>query len=310
MRFLRVVVLVMIAALMLSACGAATVPTTDETTESGQRFLISLPRLVVDIDEQGKASVNGLSIERVNQLLPAGVELPDLGVNPFYVDWMTNTNIQHLEFTSTEDGVFVFANGEPLPYLAWDGESLANLGTVAGIANLPYGNLITRLVPIVQRTGLDIVLRFPEQAGAGEIPVRDPAVAPEAMQPATEEVAPSLITRIDVNYDANGVPTIAGISSRDLAEAGVFLPIELTPETLAQLKANDVKELRFVSGPTGVFITVNGKALPQIAWNSALLGKSADLYAQMNPDSPYIALAKLLLPELANLDVDLRVTLE
>lgn len=309
MRFFRVVVLTIVATLLLSACGAATVPTTEETTESGQRFLISLPRLVVDVDEQGQASVNGLSIDAVNAIIP-GAPLPDLTVNPFYVDWMTNTNMQHLEFASTDKGVFVFANGEPLPYLAWDGDSLTNLGTVAGIANLPYGNLITKLVPIVQRTGLNIVMRFPSQEGAGEIPVRDPNVAPEAMQPVTEEIAPSFVTRIDVNYDANGVPTIAGISSRDLAEAGVFLPIELTPELLAQLKSNDVKEIRFVTGPNGVTITVNGEALPQIAWNSALLNNGADLYAQMNPDSPYIALAKLLLPEMSNLDLDLRMTLE
>ena len=309
MRFFRVVVLTVIAALLLSACGAATVPTTDETTDSGQRFLISLPRLVVDVDENGQASVNGLSIEAVNAIIP-GAPLPDLAVNPFYVDWMTNTNIQHLEFVSTDNGVFIFANGEPLPFLAWDGNSLTNLGTVAGIANLPYGNLISRLVPIVQRTGLNIVLRFPTQPGATETPLRDPNVAPESMQPVTEEVAPSLVTRIDVNYDESGVPTIAGISSRDLAEAGVFLPIELTPQTLEQLQSNNVKELRFISGPNGVFITVNGESLPQISWNSALLTNSADLYAQMNPDSPYIALAKLLLPELSNLDIDLRVTLE
>lgn len=309
MRFFRVVVLTVIAALLLSACGAATVPTTDETTDSGQRFLISLPRLVVDVDKDGQASVNGLSIQAVNDIIP-GAPLPDLTINPFYVDWMTNTNIQHLEFVSTDKGVFVFANGEPLPFLAWDGNSLNNLGTLAGIANLPYGNLISRLVPIVQRTGLDIVLKFPTQEGATEVPIRDAAIAPEAMQPATEETAPSLVTRIDVNYDANGVPSIAGISSRDLAEAGVFLPIELTPQTLEQLRNNNVKELRFISGADGVFITVNGEALPQVSWNSALLNNSANLYAQMNPESPYIALAKLLLPELSNLDVDLRVTLE
>ncbi len=309
MRFFRVVILTVIAALLLSACGAATVPTTDETTESGQRFLISLPRLVVDIDEQGQASVNGLSIEAVNNIIP-GAPLPDLSVNPFYVDWMTNTNMQHLEFASTDKGVFVFANGEPMPYLAWDGNALTNLGTVAGIANLPYGSLISKLVPIVQRTGLNIVMRFPTQAGAEAIPVRDPNVAPEAMEPVTDPAAPSLVTRIDINYDSEGVPTIAGISSRDLAEAGLFLPIELAPQTLEQLRANNVKEMRFVSGPNGVFITVNGEALPHIGWNSALLSNSADMYAQMNPDSPYIALAKLLLPELSNLDVDLRVTLE
>ncbi|MER2598142.1 MAG: hypothetical protein ABTQ73_01310 [Caldilineales bacterium] len=309
MRFFRIIAFTLILSLLLSACGAATMPTTDETTASGQRFLVSLPRLILDIDQSGRASVNGLSIETVNSLIP-GAQLPDMGVNPVYVDWMTNTNVQHLEFVSSNKGIFIFANGQPLPYLTWDGDSLANLGTLAGIANLPYGELIGKLVPIVERTGLNIVLRFPMQTGASEIAMRDPAVAPEVLEPETKSGDPSFVVRIDVNYDEQGIPTVAGISSRDLAAAGIFLPVELTPDTLAQFKANNVNELRFVSGSNGVFATVNGEALPQIGWNSALLDNSANLYAQINPDSPYINLANLLLPELSNLDVDLRITMQ
>lgn len=309
MRLSRVLISLAIISVLLSACGPATMPATDEATENGQRFLISLPRLIVDIDENGQASVNGLSIAAINKLIP-GAQLPDMGVNPFYVEWMTNTNIQHLEFASTDKGIYIFANGEPLPYLAWDGDSLTNLGSYAGVANLQYGELISKLVPIVQRTGLNIVMRFPKQSAAGEIAVRDASIEPEALAPVTDEPEPSFITRIDVNYDEKGVPTIAGISSRDLAKAGIFLPIEMTQQTLDQLHANEVKEIRFVSGPNGVFTTVNDKALPQIAWNSALLNNGANLYAQINPDSPYIALANLLLPELSNLDVDLRITLQ
>jgi len=47
--------------------------------------------------------------------------------------------------------------------------------------------------------------------------------------------------------------------------------------------------------------------LPHIAWNNAILNNTANVYQQMNPDSPYIALAKLFLPELDNLDIDLRL---
>lgn len=307
MRFFRLLALMLIGTLLLSACGAATAPTVGEETDSGQRFLVSLPRMVVDISDDGEASIGGLSIDAVNSLMP-GLQLPDMAVNPFYVDWMRNTNVQHVELVSGDNGVFVFINGEPLPYVGWDGESLSNLAMVSGLANLPYGQLITKLVPIIQRTGLDFVIKFPMQEGAAEVPMRDASVPLTAPEAAAEEQPATFITRIDVNYDENGVPTIAGISSRDLAQAaGMYLPVELTPQSLAQLKAAGVSEMRLVTGDNGVFISVNGQPLPHIAWNDALLGNTAGLYEQMNPESPYIALAKLFLPELDNLDVDLRL---
>jgi hypothetical protein len=138
--------------------------------------------------------------------------------------------------------------------------------------------------------------------------MRDPSQAPEAIEPAAEEQPASLITKVDINYDENGIPMLAGMTSRDLATAGLYLPIELTPQTLDQLKAAGVKEMNFRTTPNGVVITVNGEALPQIAWSDALLANGANMYAQINPDSPYITLAKLLVPELDNMDIDLRMT--
>jgi hypothetical protein len=297
----------LIASLLLSACGAANAPTVSEETEDGQRFLISLPRMVVDVNDEGQASIGGLSIEAVNSLMP-GLQLPDMAVNPFYVDWMRNTNIQHVELVSGENGVFVFINGEALPYLGWDGEALNNLATVTGLTGLPYGELITKLVPIIQRTGLNFVIRFPTQEGAEEIAMRDTSVPLTAPEAAAEEQPASFITRIDVAYDENGVPTVAGVSSRDLAQtAGLYLPVELTPATMAQFQAAGVQEMQLMTGSDGIRITVNGEPLPHIAWNDALLNSTAGFYEQMNPESPYIALAKLLLPELDNLDIDLRL---
>lgn len=306
MRFFRLLALMLIASLVLSACGAATAPTVSEETDDGQRFLISLPRLMVDIDDAGQASIGGLSIDAVNSLMP-GLALPDLAINPFYVDWMRNTNVQHMELVSGEDGVFVFINGEPLPYLGWNDESLSNLAIVTGLTGLPYGELIGKLVPIIQRTGLDVAIKFPTQEGAAEVPLRDPSAPIEAPEMAEDQPA-TFITRVDVKYDENGIPTMAGISSRDLAQAaGLYLPVELTPETLAQLKASGVSEMRLVTGDNGVFISVNGQPLPHVAWNDTILSNTADVYEQMNPDSPYIGLAKLFLPELDNLDIDLRL---
>jgi hypothetical protein len=293
-----------IAALLLSACGAATETTADEMTESGQRFLLALPRLEVNIDENGEVAFAGLTMDDISQL--TGLQMQPLAVNPFYVDWMKNTNMQHMELVHTDNGIFLYANGELLPYLAWDGDSLSNVGSVAGMANVPFSGLIGLLVPIIERTGLDMVVRFPLQEDAEEIALRDPTVAPEPVPADGEEK--SVITHVDIDYDENGVPMLAGITSRDvLASTGLGLPVELTPETIAQIQALGIEEIQFQSNGEGVFILVNEMPLPHVAWSNDLLESGADLYAQVNPDSPYIALANLLLPELNNVDLDMRV---
>jgi sulfur carrier protein ThiS len=307
MRFVRILALMVVVTLLASACGAATVPTGEETTDSGQRFQISLPRLVIDVDHNGAMSVGGLSMGAVNKLLP-GLQLPETVVDPYYVNWMKNTNVQHIELVSGKDGLYVFINGEAMPYLTWEGDSLKNLGTVMGLAGLPYGQLITKLMPIIQRTGVNVVVKFPAQEGAAEITMRDPTQAPQAAEPVASDQPAALVTKVDVNYDENGVPMLAGMTTRDLAAAGLYLPLELTPQTLAQLKTAGVTAMEFKTTPNGVVILVNGEALPQIAWNDALLNNGANMYAQINPDSPYIALAKLLVPELDNMDIDLKMT--
>ena len=117
-----------------------------------------------------------------------------------------------------------------------------------------------------------------------------------------------MVTKIDVSYDDNGVTGRWPISSYILRAAGLYLPIELTPATLAQLKTAGVSEMEFKTTPNGVVISVNGEPLPQLAWSDTLLNNGAAMYAQINPDSPYISLAKLLVPELDNMDMDLRMT--
>jgi len=63
-----------------------------------------------------------------------------------------------------------------------------------------------------------------------------------------------------------------------------------------------------VRGKTdGLFVYVNGNPLPNLVWDNNLLSSAADLYAQMNPASPYIELAKVLLPSIDNADIAILV---
>lgn len=302
MRFLPIVSLLLIVALVLGACGPAVPTAVDETTESGQRFLLSLPRLTIDVDEQGRPNLGGVTLNELGSTF--GVALPDFAINPFYVDWMKNTNVQHMELVHTADGMHIYVNGEAMPYLAWDGEALANAGEVAGLFNVPFAQLIGRLAPILERTGLNIVLRFPTQEGAAPVAMRDPSMVP--MAPPEEDVTPAMVAKADIVFDENGVPSFAGLSAQDLLMAGIAVP-GLAPETMAMIQQYGVDNMRIVTGPTGVRLYVNEKPLPYLRWDSASLEGASNLYAQMNPDSPYIELAKLFLPEMRNVDVDLMV---
>ena len=291
MRFSRILALLIIAAMVLSACGPAVAPAADEVTPSGQRFLLSLPRLTIDFDSQGRPISGGFVIADVERL--TCMQFQSIALTPFYVDWMTYTNVQHIELAHASNGIFLYANGEALPHLAWDSESLGNMASVMGVLNVPYSKLIGMLVPVIERTGLDLVVTFPLQEGAEAVALRDAGTAPQVL--VAEDVASTLITHIDVDYDESGVPMMAGLSSRDiLDQTGYWLPVELTPETIDLVQAYGIEEFRVMTAADGIFIMVNGAALPHIAWNTTALNSGVGLYAQMNPDSPYIELANLL----------------
>ncbi|MCS6845596.1 MAG: hypothetical protein NZ528_14960 [Caldilineales bacterium] len=300
MRYLTLVSLLVVVALLVSSCGPAVPTAANEMTKSGQRFLLSLPRLEITVDEQGNPSVGGVTLAQISQLI--GAQLPEFTINPYYVNWMKLTDVQHIELVHGADGVYLFVNGKQLPSIAWDSESLGNVGQVAGLFNIPFAQLIGTLVPVIERTGLNIVVRFPKQEGAADIPLRDASQLPSLPKPEDEPAA--VVARADIVFDEKGIPYVAGLSGQDLANVGIPVPA-LAPSTMAAVKQFGIREMRIVSGDEGVFISVNGTPLPHIAWNNSFLTTAAELYGQMNPDSPYIALAKLFLPELNNVDMDL-----
>ncbi len=306
-KWLAVLSAALVVALMVTSCGPAVPPTT-ETEE----FALALPRLTLSFDANGMPSLMGLDLEKIRPLLRtyAGmdIDLSLLRIDPFWVSWMTNANVQHIEIQYGAGGVLLFVNGKLLPHLAWSEESFSNLvpATELFMGQAPWTGMVKAFLPFVRRTGIGLVLMFPKQAGAAEIAVRAPGVVPEV---AAAEVPAGLIFRAEIAYDNDGVPSVLGMTSRDLAAmTGMPLQmVELPPALIQQLKASNVQHVELRARNSGIFIFVNGMELPHLAWNDALLSDSASLYAQMNPGSPLIELVNFLLPSLAQADVDLLV---
>ena len=69
--------------------------------------------------------------------------------------------------------------------------------------------LYKKLLPLVTRLGLNIVLRFPTEPGAAEIPLSGARTAKKTTIAPTTEAA-SLITKFEIKFDENGVPSIMG----------------------------------------------------------------------------------------------------
>ena len=294
----------LIVAILLAGCG--TVPTQVAQQDSG--FVLALPRLTIDLDSQGVPSVAGIDPQTLKAVTFGQLDLTQFQVPTTYVDWFTTTNVQNIELMHREDGLYVFVNGQQLPHLGWSGTSLTNLGDVAGETGLLNPNmtrLIELLIPFIQRTGLNVAVRFPRQAGAAEIPMVD-LNAPLA-QPTSDEAGTMAVVHVTVSFSEDGVPSVLSVSTRDLQEAlGYNLrQLELAPSTVQSMMNMDIQHVTVRTMTDGVFIWVNDKPLPNLAWSDSALTSAADLYGQLYYTDDYAPIREavsVLLPILNNLD--------
>ena len=292
--------------LTLSACGPAMTPKTGAKTESGDMFMLALPRLEISFDKDGNPVVLGMKLADVGLML--GQDLSGIKLDPFYVTWMTNANVQHVELRQTGEGVAMMLNAKPMPHLSWDDKSLSQAMDLAMAFSPENANLFTtirKLLPIVSRLGLAVVVRFPLQPGAKEIAFAEESVVMAKVNPSKDPA--SIILKFEVRYDVQGVPSILGVSGYDLADIGLPVPVAIEMGVLKNLQGKDIQALELRTKPEGLFVYVNNNPLPSFTWDKQLLKNAAEAYAQMNPQSPYVATVNQMLPMLDTLDIGVMV---
>ncbi len=294
---------------LLAACGEEQpVPLTDTDAD----FVLALPRVVVDIDSNGLPSVLGID----PQLLAlVGVDISQFAMDPAYVEWFTQANVQHVEFVQKDDGIFIFVNGVLMPHLAWSSDELNTLTDTLTRLNMvkpEFQTVLNLVIPIIQHTGLDIALRFPKQPTAEEIPLRnvnEPIAAPTKSE-AESAVA---VVKARINFDENGVPSLLGVSTQELSDAGLagFRNVGLAPQTVRDLQNAGIYKVTVKSTPEGLVFWINDEQLPYLAWNNDSLNEAAALYSQLYFMPGYEQqreLVQMLLPFLDQVDGE--VTLE
>lgn len=306
-----VLVALVLTAMLLSSCGPAIMPSAAPQTESGETFVVALPRIVLTFDDQGNPGVEGVALEDIARSLGFALDLKQYRIDPFYPAWMEAANVQHIELRQTGDGIALLVNGALMPSLSFQGDSLQRIADIAPLLgqNGPaLGTLVAKFAPLVQRLGLSVVLKFPRQDGAADIPYGPDDIKLADIKPAAG-VSPSAVAKFEVKYDDQGVPSILGISARDLQALGLNANVALAPQVLGQLQANNVQNVQLSSRSNGLYMWVNGSPLPAIAWDAASLQNALQVYEQMNPGvpKPYLDLIKTFVPMLGQTDVSIMV---
>ncbi len=284
---------------LLTACsGEPTQPSGAAASPSDEIFQMALPRLVVDLDENGVPSIMG-----INPLFlkAVGVDVSGFSAPPELVKTMQQAGVQHIELAAVGDRLVILVNGKPMPQLGFSEGSLQRALDLASLFGVQNTESIAKLVPWVTRLGLNVVLRFP-RGEAAEIPLSKPGTAKElTISPVTD--APSLVTKFEVKFDQDGTPGILGFTANDLTQLTGADIGGLAPETLGKLQAGNVQHLEVRNKPNGLHLYVNGQPLPTLTWDTQLLKNLVEVYGQLQPDGAFKPLVDALLPTLDRADI-------
>jgi len=304
----RIVRLFLVIALMglLTGCVAAP-PSPQEVLEeivpTVESFTLRLPRLYVQYDAEGEPIIWGIRASDLEYW--TGADLSMVRIPKFYMDWLIASNLQHIEVTQNGKGIFAYVNGKPMPYLAWDGESLSYAAEVAEAFNVPNAALFRRVLPVLRHIGFDVIVQMPLQDGVAAIPYRDEKAG--LMETTAEPVIaePFVQLHLEVVYDQNGVPSVLGISAEDLeAMTGLsFDRVKLGKDVIAMLQEANIQHITLQTRGDGLFLYINGRPLPNIAWSQDHLRNAVDLYAQMNAPSAFVDIVRQFVLGLGNSDI-------
>ncbi len=304
----KVIVVLTILGLLVAGCGPAIMPAAAPGTGDGEKFVIALPRIVLAFDENGNPGFEGLDVQMLARAVGFALDLSAYRIDPRVVSWMTNSNIQHIEMRQTGNGMALLVNGKLMPHLQWQDGSLEAAGSFVRMLspqNEQIAVLVEKLAPLVKGLGLAVVVKFPMKPGAAAIALAaDKLVTAE---PAAANGPASAMVQFEIKYDEQGVPSIMGISARDLAAANINAPLALDPAMLAQARANNIQYIELRSKGDGLQIFVNGEPLPVLIWDQNMLENTVSAAEQLY--GPYYAIdwtvVRMLVPVLSNLDVSI-----
>lgn len=308
--------LLLMGAMLMAGCAPRTGGSAVVAAE-GQELLVDLPAIVIDFDAEGQATLGGVPVADLNP----GLASLDTMIGPDTIGMITENNIQHLQLSTTPTGVEILVNGQALPSLTWDGESLAGAQQLLSLLGNEGLAMVQSLLPQIANIGVGVVLRFPPSQGAEVIPLTGDgsaaATAAEAQEAFLAQAGSPARINIPLIYASDGTFSIGALTADELTVL-LGAPLEsltLTEEQITQYTEAGLKTFTLTTDSDGVRMSLNGNPLPTLNWGEGRLGYALTLLLQTGliggggEDADMGALIDKLLPIIQTAEVNIQVTL-
>jgi hypothetical protein len=318
-NFLRWPLLLAILTLVLVGCAPRSGGGETAAAAADGALVIDLPAIVIDFDDAGQASIGGVPAADLGAAL--GAPLDGLALSAEQVEMVTAANIQHVQINNAAAGLEILVNGQAIPSLAWDADSLANTNTVLAAFGEDAMGAIGDLLPLVSNLGAGVVLHFPLAQGAELIPAEVSGDASAAASAATAQdeflASAGTAARINlpINYNPDGTFNIGSMSAEALS-LSLGLPLEsltLTQERLDRYVAMGMETFTIETNADGIHMMLNGQDLPHISWGDGKLAYGLTLAAQAGllgdaDNGAMLDLIQQLLPMIQTAEVTVNIT--
>lgn len=266
--------------LVLSACAARATGGSTISAAGDDKAAVDMPALVIDYDTQGNPSIGGLPLTLLAS--SAGIDsaaVEQLTLSEDQITQLTRANIQHAQIDNSVDGLIILVNGEPIPSIVWDEESLSRLAEF--INRTPFAmDPLVEFLPIIRTVGVGVILRFPVAADAALIPMVVAGDASKASQ--VQQLQDAFINEVDnpaqvqiiVDYAEDGHWTVAGMDATQWTQVIAAVPWEdlnLSSTIIEGAARADLQTLALATNVDGIFVSINGNTLPYLTWNQGEL---------------------------------------
>lgn len=254
-RVLLALVIVLISALLISACGGGAAPNTDGKT------WFNLPAARVKVTQEGTLNAYGIPVPV--QVLP-----------PALIDQLQAAGVQQMEARWGRNGVHIYVNGEELPYVQWNSETAGKLQEIVRkVPGLPNAGLIASALPWLRRVGSGVKIEIPVAEGVQKMAIPqwkgETAIAPQEA-PATPTIGPLVLDSITFDKEGRGYNGAVPLES-------LGAPVNLPPAALDLINSLGILKLQIKTEPDGLNVAINDGQLTKLAYDSATLERALKL---------------------------------
>ena len=276
---LRKIILILAFILILGACNGG---------GDGGSTLLNLPSVPIRIDGNGNGTVLGFPIGAILQ-------------QPM-LDQFALAGVDVLEARIGYHGIFLYADGDPLPYLKWSDESAELLAQI--LANVPGAEQGASALSGLRQIGLGAIIILPTAGDniprwTGEELVRTRTASETTIGP---------LQFGSLAFDADGKGSFEGIPMAEIEQAlGASLGVELPPMALQILSAVGVEQFSLATQPNGIDLALDNTDLPGLAYDTRRLNNLLPIVSAFVDPSMSGMIAEVL-PKLPGADLDVIVS--